>query len=344
MKMNFALGTGRNLSSKEVASRARVAEEMGFTHITVNDNPNLNRDVHVGMTVAALNTNHIRIGQGVTNPYTFRPWVIANAIATINELSGGRAFVGIGAAGPFGGTMKKPRPMQEIREAIQFIRKYMAGEEAEFKGVRMHSEWVREPVPIYMAVAGSKSCQLGGELADGVIVSGGINPGKLKWHLEHIEKGALRAGRDPSKIDVWCRTMCYVTESKEAAQREVAGYAATQAYASYRSIFQWDTPEVADLRQRIEREEPGIIDEFRRVCDVYDTYQTETIGAPQDQAATRRMIDFFHLIGTPEDICEQIYKIGQLGISTISMVDFTIIDSKDMMREIGSKIMPHFRS
>ena len=343
MKMNFALGTGRNLSSEEVASRARVAEETGFTHITVNDNPNLNRDVHVGMTVAALNTNRIRIGQGVTNPYTFRPWVIANAIATINELSGGRAFIGIGAAGAFGGTMKKPRSMQELREAIQFIRKYMVGEEAEFKGMRMHSEWVREPVPIYMASTGPESCQLAGELADGVMVMG-TNTVIVKWYLELIEKGALRAGRDPSKIDVWCRAMCYVAESKEAARREAVGYAATQAFTAYMSIFQWDTPEAADLRQRLEREEPGIIDEFRRVYEVFDTYQTETTGAPHNEAATQRMIDFFHLVGTPEDICERIDKVGQLGIKAISTVDFTIIDSKGMMREIGSKIMPHFRS
>ena len=343
MKMNFTFGTGRNLSCDEVASRARVAEETGFTHITFNDQPNLDRDVHVGMTVAALNTHHIRIGQGVTDPYTFRPWVIANATATINELSGGRAFVGIGASGTWGGKMRKPLPIQELREAIQFIRKYMAGEEAEFKGMRMHSEWVRQPVPIYMGSEGPKSCQLAGELADGVMVVG-INPEKVKWQMELIEKGALRAGRDPSKIDIWCRTMCYVAESKEAARREAASYTATTACSLYMSTFQRGDPEVIDLRQRLERAEPGIIDEFKRVHDVYDPYQTETLGAPHDQAVTQRVIDFSHLTGTPEDICEQIYKLGQLGIRTISVVDFTVIDSKGMMQEIGSKIMPHFRS
>jgi alkanesulfonate monooxygenase SsuD/methylene tetrahydromethanopterin reductase-like flavin-dependent oxidoreductase (luciferase family) len=109
------------------------------------------------------------------------------------------------------------------------------------------------------------------------------------------------------------RAPCYVAESRETARREAASYAATKAYNAYMSLFQRDNPEVADLRQRLERAEPGIIDELRRVYEVYDPYQTETLGAPHDQAVTQRVIDFFLLTGTPEDICEGIYKVGQLG-------------------------------
>ena len=42
----------------------------------------------------------------------------------------------------------------------------MAGEEAEYKGVKMYSDWVRRPVPLYMAVAGPKSQQIAGECMD----------------------------------------------------------------------------------------------------------------------------------------------------------------------------------
>ncbi|MFQ5875893.1 MAG: LLM class flavin-dependent oxidoreductase, partial [Dehalococcoidia bacterium] len=133
--MQFTVGMGRNLRIDEVAEHARVAEECGFSHLTLVDQPNLSRDMYVSLTIAALNTHRIRIGQGVTDPLTYHPSVIANATATLNELSGGRAFLGLGAGGRFGKVMK-PRPTQEIREAVQFISSYLAGEEASYKGAR----------------------------------------------------------------------------------------------------------------------------------------------------------------------------------------------------------------
>lgn len=342
MKMKFSVGTGRNLRIDEIPDHAQVAEQSGFSHFTLVDQPNLDRDVTVMMTMAAANTRRIHIGHGVTDPFTFRPWVIANATATVNELSGGRAFIGLGAGGTWGKIMK-PRPMQELRESVQFMRDYMAGKEAVFKGVKMHSEWITGPVPIYMACTGPKSCQLGGEVADGVMIAG-VTPEKVKWNMELVERGAEKAGRDPSKIDIWCRTLIYVAESKEAARREVASYAGTWAYDLYRSLFQRENPEVADLRHRVEQVEPGIIDEFKAIHEAFDPYQNEVLDAPHARFVTQRVIDFFLLTGTPEDIAERIYKLGELGVKTISPVMFAIIDQKGMMREIGDKIMCHFRN
>ena len=340
--MDFGVGMGRDLRMDELADHALVAEESGFSHLTLLDQPHVTREMLVMMTVAAMNTHSIRIGQGVTDPFTYHPVIIAAGTASINELSGGRAFVGIGAGGAWGKAMEKPLPMQELREAILFIRRYMAGEEAEFKGMKMHSEWLRRPVPIYMACAGPKSCQLAGEVADGAIV-GSINPEKLKWHVELIEKGALKARRDPSEIDIWCRTLCYVAESKEAARREVAPMAASWARNDYMAIFQRDSSEVTSLRQRMERAEPGLIDEFKTVYEAFDPYQNQVPDSPHAKLATQRIIDFFLLTGTPGDICERIYSIGQLGVKTISMVLYTVSDKKGMMREIGNKIIPIFR-
>lgn len=342
MKMDFSVGMGRNLRIDEIADHARVAEECGFSHMTLVDQPNLSRDVYVMMTIAALNTHRIQIGHGVTDPYTYRPWVIANATASINELSGGRAFVGIGAGGAWGKVMK-PRPMREIREAIQFIKEYMAGKDAEFQGARMHSEWSHRQVPVYMAADGPRASELAGELADGVIF-GSIHPEKVKWHMELIEKGAEKAGRDPSEIDTWARTLIYVAESKEKARREVASYAATWAYSNYFGIFQWENPDVVDLRRRLDRVEPGLIDELKRVHDAFDPYEHEITDASHALLISQQTIDAFMLTGTPEDICERIEELGQLGVKNISTVLFTIFDKKGMMREIRDRIMPRFRN
>ena len=59
---------------------------------------------------------------------------------------------------------------------------------------------------------------------------------------------------------------------------------------------------------------------------------------------TQRMIDSVHLTGKPEDISEGIYKLANVGVNTIATSLYTIIDKKGMMREIGDKVMPHFRN
>ncbi len=340
MKMDFSVGLGRGDKAEEIADLAKTAEECGFSQMTFVDQPTLDRDLHVMMTLAALNTRRIKIGHGVTDPFTFHPSVIANATATIHELSGGRAFIGIGAGGPFGKVMK-PRPLSELREAVLFLKKYTSGEEAEFKGSKMHSEWVRGQIPVYIACThGSKSLEMAGELGDGVIM-GDSHPQIVRWRMEQIARGAERAGRDPSKIDVWVRTEILVAKSKKEAHREVSSYAATWARARYWSL-QRKTPEAAELAERMETVEPGILDELKKIHDAWTPSQHEVLDAPVSRLVSQRLVDFNYLTGTPDDICERIPQLGKLGVTNMSTVTFTIVDKKGMMREISNRIMPHF--
>lgn len=340
--MDFAVGLGRNERIDEIADHARVAEESGFTYATFVDIPFLNRDVYVMMTIAALNTHRIRIGHGVTDPVTRHPSVTANLTATISELSGGRAFVGIGTGGPWGKVMK-PAPLHQLRQAVEFIKKFTAGEEAEFQGAKMQSEWSRRPVPVYIACGGPRSCQLAGEIADGAIFTSNADPTVIKWRLEQVEKGARKVGRDPTKIDVWARGMIYVAGSKEEASRQVAGYAVNGAYLLYQLMLQ-EGPEIADLRLRLEREEPGLIDECKRVYEAFDPMWVEHPDAPAAKLVTQRIIDSQHLVGRPEEVCEKLHKLQEVGVKAFGTVTYTIVDKKGMMREIGNRIMPHFRN
>ena len=222
VKVNFGVGMGRNERIDEIADLARTADEAGFSHMTLVDEPYLSREVHMMCAIAALSTRRIRIGQAVVDPKTYHPSTLANAAATLNELTGGRAFLGLGAGGPFGKIMK-PIPHQDLRDATMFVRSFMAGEEAEYKGQRMISEWIRGPVPLYLAGDGPRSLQLAGEVADGVYFMGGP-PALIKWKVDHIYRGAEKAGRDPTKIDICVRSYIYVTDDKQKAHREISGY------------------------------------------------------------------------------------------------------------------------
>lgn len=341
MRMAFAVGMGRDESVDQVGGLAKAAEDAGFSYVTFVDQPGMSRDVYACMSVAAMATRSIRIAQGVTDPSTYSPWVIANATATIRELSGGRAFVGLGAGGPYGKSMR-PLPVKQVRAAVQFIKEFTAGREAEFDGIRMRSEWIRTPLPVYIGTAGPRMLQMAGEVADGVMLASNADPVVLKWQLEQIERGAAKAGRDPADIDVWARGMIYLTDSPEHARREVSGYAVNSARALYRRFSLKNGPELEELRRRLEREHPGLIDECKRVHDVWTPDQHERVDTPASAAVSDRIIDVQHLAGTADEIRHKLQRIGELGIRTFATVTYTIIDKKAMLEAMGRQVIPAF--
>src|SRR5437867_4211630 len=112
--MDFSVGDGSDISARVAGEHAALAESLGFSHFTLVDQTDLDRDVYVMMAAAALSTTKIKVGQGVTVPWTRHPTVTACATASANELSGGRVFLGIGAGGVFFGGYTPGRQAAEF--------------------------------------------------------------------------------------------------------------------------------------------------------------------------------------------------------------------------------------
>ena len=349
-RMDFGVGLGAELRFDEIADHASIADESGFSHLTFVDQSNVSRECFGMMTIAAMNTRRIHIGHGVCDPFMYHPAVIGNFTASLRELTGGRAFIGLGAGTRVAGKATRgPVSLSAQKETINFLKNYTAGKDAELWGEIWHSAWIRntvfngQSIPVWMGPVGPKSLQLAGEVADEVWVGGAGEPEIMKWNLEQIEKGASRVGRDLSNIKVWARTEVYVTSSKEEARHEVASYAATWAAVLYESIFSRDTPECQDLYQRLEKKHPGMVDEFKKIKQGFNPYEHESLHAEHKHLATQRVIDANILSGNVEDIDEKIYDLQQLGVNGISCVQYAIIDQKSNMREISNSIMPQFR-
>ncbi len=344
MRVQFSVGTGRDENIDQIITQTKLAERYGFSHITFVDQQNLSRDVYAMMAVAALNTSRIQIGQGVTVPHIRHPSVTANATATIHELSGGRAFLGIGSGGNALRSMgMEAHPMKEYREVVEFIRRLLTGKHAEFKVVEMRSEWINKRIPVYMAAIGPTSCRLAGELADGVIIGPGIHPELVKWRIEQIHRGAEIAGRDPSQIEIWVRTMIYITDNKEDAFTAASSYGNRGPYY----LFKYKNPYTDELFNRLNNKIPdleGLIGEFEKFFYSYDDYQHELPNSPHSKLVTQRMIDFVHLVGNSKEIQQKIQELVLLGVTNISTVLFTITNKMEMMQEISKSIMPEFRS
>lgn len=341
--MNFSIGMGSTLAIGEVGVHARAAEDAGFTHLTLVDTPTMARDVHVMMTLAAQATDHIRIGQGVVDPRSIHPAMIANLSASINEIAEGRIFVGLGTGNPVA-KGRKPATLRELREAVHFIRRFTAGEEASYHGVSYRSRWSRAQLPVYVAAHGPRSLQAAGEVADGVIFIA-THPVYVRWQLAMIERGARRAGRNMADIDTWARTMVYVTENRETARREVSSY--PTSYKDLHHLLSRNDPDVDMLRDALESHEPGsvkaLIDDSKRFEAALDPRYAELLGAPHAAAVSWRLIDFWHLCAGAEEIRERVEVLRSLGVKTVSMTTYTLADPLAMIHRVGDEIISHCR-
>src|SRR5690606_27229661 len=99
--MKFSLRLNNDLPLPDYRALAQAAEAVGFDQFWVSNDLFLRSDVVI-LSVVAMATQRIEIGTGILNPYTMHPAEMAMLAATLDELSGNRFNLGIGAgAGEF---------------------------------------------------------------------------------------------------------------------------------------------------------------------------------------------------------------------------------------------------
>ena len=203
---------------------ARIAENLGCCRCWVYDEGLATRDVYVAMTAVALATSTIRVGTGITNPYSRHPGTTASAIATVDELSGQRAFVGIGAGGgmtlgPMG--IERRRPVAAVEAMVGALRGLYAGEEVDvesegfgFRSARL--DYGRADTEIFLAGRGPRMTDLGGRLADGFVLSW-VHRALLDDHVAALRLAAKIHGR---RFTIVWSTMLVTTDADLWMARE----------------------------------------------------------------------------------------------------------------------------
>jgi 5,10-methylenetetrahydromethanopterin reductase len=189
---------------------ARHAEQLGFERVWVYDEGLATRDVHVTMTAIALATERVRIGPGITNGLTRHPAQTAAAIATLDELSGGRAFLGVGAGGsltlgPLG--IDRTAPLTTVRETVEAARALFSGQAVTYDGATLRLRdarigFARPDIEIWLAGRGPKMLELGGAACDGVMLDF-IHKDTMQDYVDLVHRGAERTGNRPQ--------LCYST-------------------------------------------------------------------------------------------------------------------------------------
>jgi 5,10-methylenetetrahydromethanopterin reductase len=207
---------------------AQLAERMGYDFVWLADE-RFFREVYASLTLCALRTDRIKLGPCVTDPYSRHPALTAMAIATLDEISGQRAVLGLGAgvSGFRELSIGREQPAIAMSEAIELIRRLLAGETVSYQGRRisfyegrLDFTPIRSHVPIYVASQRPAGCRTAGRLADGAIMQGCVAESLLGFFRQMVTEGAQQRGRDLSTIDLVARINVCVHDDPRAA-REV---------------------------------------------------------------------------------------------------------------------------
>jgi 5,10-methylenetetrahydromethanopterin reductase len=219
-----------DLSVATFVDLARGAETAGFDQIWVSHDLFL-RSAPVLLAAAAAATGEVMLGVGVLNPYSAHPVELAMHAATLQELSGGRAMLGI-AAGAAGflelAGISRERPLSRTRQTLLACRALLDG--APPAGAEGTGKWGQaarllsppaQRVPIYLGAMSPRMQALGGELADGVLALL-FPPEHYPAARAHITEGRDQAHRPAESVDIPACVWVSVAEDREAAERALA--------------------------------------------------------------------------------------------------------------------------
>jgi 5,10-methylenetetrahydromethanopterin reductase len=129
-------------SVQEAVEDARLAEAAGFHWLGMADSQSVYRELYITAALCAAATSRIRIGPTVTNPVTRHPAVTAAAIATLDEVSNGRAFCGIGTGDSAVLNLgERPVSLARLRAYVEAVRRLLRRRDTEYLGRRVHLGW-----------------------------------------------------------------------------------------------------------------------------------------------------------------------------------------------------------
>ncbi|WP_433662643.1 LLM class flavin-dependent oxidoreductase [Nocardia sp. CA-128927] len=226
----------RGVPISKISAYALQAEEAGAESLWAYE---IQRNPFIQLCLSATTTTRMSLGTAVAQAFPHTPFSIASVAADIDEISQGRAILGIGPGAPelVSGlhSIDTQHPIGRMREFIDVIHASWDYHNSTDGDVSYNGKYyqlscppinpfrqralVRPRIPIYLGATGKQMLQLAGEKADGVI-GAFWSPSFIEEQIRpQIARGAERADRDPSTIDIASLTICSVSRNHAEAVR-----------------------------------------------------------------------------------------------------------------------------
>jgi coenzyme F420-dependent glucose-6-phosphate dehydrogenase len=214
---------------------ARRAEAQGFDAVMASDHfhpwvPSQGHSAFVWSWMGALGVEtKLKFGTGVTPPgYRYHPAILAQAACTLEAMYPGRFYLGLGAGEALNEHITGeywPEPavrLERLAESIEIIQQLFTGKVVKYRGQHFNVESARiytrpeTPPPIYVATAGPIQSYRTGKAVDGLITVGAAEE-KLNMLMDRFTRGAIEAGKDPSKMPKMIQLKVSYAETAEKA-------------------------------------------------------------------------------------------------------------------------------
>ena len=302
------------VTTDELLELSRIVDDAGADRLGISDVA-LFRDSFQLQALCASVTSNVLIGSLVTNPYVRHPAVVAAAVGTLNEVSRGRAFLGVGVGAglsPIG--IEQTQPAQRLEEFLQAVKALLDsgdvildGSTYRMTGARLQGD-IAGQVPLVVGTRSKRISSLSGRIADAVVVGAReLSEGALLRYRDWVRDGAIEAGRNPDEVEIAPRVTVCVSRDGEQARRSVVLYAAHYLSLGGLERSQLPTDKFERIRQ-LASEATGWYFE----PDV--SYPTEL-----DALVDSEIISRFAVAGTPSECLASIESLGKIGFRSVSM-------------------------
>jgi 5,10-methylenetetrahydromethanopterin reductase len=296
-----------------LAEMAQLAERTGYDYLWLADE-RFFREVYASLTLCALRTERIKLGPCVTDPYSRHAALTAMAIATLDEISGQRAVLGLGAgvSGFRELGIARAKSGVALREAVEVIRRLLAGETVTYQGavVRVdgaHLDFtpVRAEVPVYIASQRAVGCRSAGRVADGAIMQGCVAEPLLAFFKDTVAAGAREAGRDPAAIDLVARINVCIADDRQAARNLMKPTIVRSLSAQRPDFFTFTTAGLTIP--------PALATHLEGLTYAYDPRPYQAAAADVPDA----FVDAVTLAGPPEEVAAGVIRLARHGVSQL---------------------------
>lgn len=293
----------------ELIRIAQVVEECGYGQIWLADE-RFYRDVYAHLALIAANTTRINLGTCVTDPYSRHPALTAVAIATLDEISSGRALLGIGAglSGFAELGVERRKPAVAIREMIELVRELLRGDPVDYHGEmftfrdgHLHFAPIRSDIPIYIASNGPLAQKLAGRVAEGAIMEACGSVREATAFVGRIHEAAIAAKRRPADVQCIARLNFSVSKDGKRARDALRARVARNLVGGYMSFA---------------TEDPDLVLSPEAVAKVADVPYSAGVGPYEALTpyVTDKMVDAVALGGNVAEIVDHVAALRRCGI------------------------------
>lgn len=332
--MDFGVVLQTNPPASRVIELAVKAESLGFTHTWAFDSHVLWEEPFVVFSRILAETENMVVGPMVTNPGT-RDWtVLASLFATLNEMYGPRTVCGMGrgdSALRYIG--RSPTTLATMVEAMDVIKRLVAGDTVEFNGVDLKIPWIEEgwDLPMWVAGYGPRALATTGEHGDGYILQL-ADPQVLQWTTDAVREAAERAGRDPDALDICVVAPAYVGDDLPHQREQLRWFGGMVGN------------HVADMVKRYGEDEsrvPKVLSDYIKARDSYSYDHHGKTGNPSTDFVPDEIVDRFCVLGPVEDHIEKLKLLEELGVTQFG-VYLMHDDMEGTLEAYGRSVIPAF--